>query len=108
MYRLRKKTIGSVKLSVNGRTRDIMTMSLPVMFWAMSSGSQTNLSLPVISRRRLVRRTRMLFALVSGKKKKRKTKQNPLSHISSQIGHVQGAVKPPPSGAEVTANPATC
>jgi hypothetical protein len=50
----------------------------------------------------------MLFALVSGKKKKRKTKQNPLSHISSQIGHVQGAVKPPPSGAEVTANPATC
>jgi len=45
----------------------------------------------------------MLLALVSGMKKIRKTRHNALSHISSQIGQVHGAVNPPRIGAYWTA-----
>jgi hypothetical protein len=96
-------TIGSVKFSVKGRTRLIMTMSLPVISWDINSGWEMSLSLPVSFLRRLARRTRMLFALVSGKKKNNTIKQNPLSHMSSQIGHDQGAVMTSVSGANCTA-----
>jgi hypothetical protein len=114
--------MGSKKLRVKGRTRLIMTTSLPVICSDMISGSHVSLSLPVILRRRRVRRNRMLLAEVSGSKKKRKTRQKADSHINSlvmrasglaqvdeeelrqsvmarnsthQIGHVHGAVKPP-------------
>jgi hypothetical protein len=53
-----------------------------------------------------VRRRRILFALVSGKKKNKKTKQKADNHINSQIGQVQEAVNPPyPTGPYWTANP---
>ena len=102
-----ERTMGSVKLSVKGRTRDIMAISFPVICCDMSSGSQVNFSSPVSFRRRRVRRMRMLLALVSGRRKNRTTRQNPDSHISSQIGHVQGAVMPPPVPPYWTAYPPT-
>lgn len=43
----------------------------------------------------------MLLELVSGRKKRRKTKQEPESHMSSQRGHCQSllsAAKPPVRG----------
>jgi phage protein D len=65
------------------------------------SGSQVNRSSPVSLRRRFVRRCKMFVALVSGRQKKRKIRQKPESHMSSQIVHVQplaSTAKPPTSG----------
>src|SRR5271170_5221917 len=90
MYMFRRKQIGS-RLRVKGRTRTIMTISWPLKPSASTSGSHLSLSLsmPVTFRRRHVRRNRMLDELVSGRKKKRKIKQAPESHTSSQIVHCQ-------------------
>jgi len=99
--------MGSWKLSVMGRTRHIMTSSWLDMPSAMSIGSQVSFWSPVSFRRRRVLRTRMLFALVSGRKKRRNTRQKADSHISSQIGHVQGAVMSPEMGPYSTAKPPT-
>jgi hypothetical protein len=104
MYRLRKNTIGSVKLRVMGRTRTIMTISLPVICSPCNSGSQISLSLPVIFRRRRVRRYRILAEEVSGRKKKNNTKAKPDNHINSQIVHVHpfaSAANPPTRGPSV-------
>jgi hypothetical protein len=60
------------------------------------SGSQVSLSLPVSFRRRFVRRYRILGELVSGRKKKRKMRQNDDSHSSSQIVHFQPFRTPEP------------
>jgi hypothetical protein len=54
------------------------------------------LSLPVSFRRRFVRRYRILGELVSGRKKKRKMRQNDDSHSSSQIVHFQPFRTPEP------------
>lgn len=47
------------------------------------------------------------MALVSGKKKNKVIKQKAESHVNSQMGQVQGAVKAPPVGPYCTANPPT-
>lgn len=105
MYRLRKNTMGSVKLSVNGLTSTIVTISLRVILAAASSGPEMSSLFPVIFRRRRDRRYKIFAALVSGKKRNRNTKQKALSHINSHIGHVQGAVNPPVIGPYSTAKP---
>jgi hypothetical protein len=78
-----------------------MAISLPVMFSPMISGSQVRRSSPVNLRMRRVRRYNMFALLVSGSKKKRKTKQKPESHIISQMVQLQPsacAAKPPTRG----------
>ena len=57
MYKLRRKTIGSVKFSVMGRTSAIIAMSREVMPSAWISGSHFRLSLPVRTRNLLARRS---------------------------------------------------
>ena len=78
-----------------GLTSIITTTSLPVICSDINSGSHISFVSPVILRRRFVRRTKILLAEVSGMKKNRNTRQKPLSHISTQIGHVQWAEKLP-------------
>ena len=98
MYMLSAKTIGSVKLSVNGRTRIIITISFFEIFSASISSLVLSLLLPVCLRRRTARRKRMFDALVSGRKTVKKQRQKPESHKSSHIVHCQplfSAAKPP-------------
>jgi hypothetical protein len=94
--------------------------SLGPIFSEIMSGSHVNRSSPVSLRRRLQRRCKMFGELVSGRKKNSTTKQNPESHMSSQIVQVQlraCTANPPTRGPSTgpataptpqTANPYAC